>query len=154
FIESRVTRAMEKYGATLEELLAEGTGLESRIARQAWPEGTEQAFAALREAVERGCEPAIRAGAAVDPTREGPAASARGQARHGLQELEKKLAQHARKRESTELAQVARARLSVRPGGKPQERVLTMAGFLARYGPGLLDDLARHIESWYASALE
>jgi hypothetical protein len=42
----------------------------------------------------------------------------------------------------------------VRPGGKPQERVLTLAGFLARYGTGLLGDLASHVDGWYARALE
>ena len=90
----------------------------------------------------------------VDPTLERPASSARWQALHGLQELEKKLAQHARKRESIELAQVARARLSVRPEGKPQERVLSMAGFLARHGPELLSRFSEHIAAWYSAALE
>ncbi|PYP41761.1 MAG: hypothetical protein DMD43_05380, partial [Gemmatimonadetes bacterium] len=69
-------------------------------------------------------------------------------------ELEKKLLQHARKRAATELAQIARVRLAVRPEGKPQERVLSMAGFLARYGTGLLAELADHIAAWYARALE
>jgi hypothetical protein len=49
---------------------------------------------------------------------------------------------------------VAKARLSVRPEGKPQERVLSMAGFLGRYGWDLLDTLAEHIDGWYARALE
>ena len=30
----------------------------------------------------------------------------------------------------------------------------TLAGFLARYGTGLLDDLATHVDGWYARALE
>jgi uncharacterized protein YllA (UPF0747 family) len=71
-----------------------------------------------------------------------------------VERLEKKLLQHARRRESVELSQVARARLSVRPEGKPQERVLSMAGFLARYGDGVLDGYADHIAAWYAGALE
>lgn len=153
-LEPRVTRVLEKFGAGLDELLADKPELEARITRQAYPEGTDQAFAALRQAIERGYEPVIAAARTVDPTLERPASSARAQALHGLEELAKKLAQHARKRESTELAQVARARLSVRPEGKPQERVLSMAGFLARYGSGLLDDYARHIEAWYERVLE
>jgi bacillithiol biosynthesis cysteine-adding enzyme BshC len=153
-IEPRVTRVLQKYGTTVAELLAEGSALEARIARQAFPEGTEAAFAALRDAIERSYEPVIRAAAGVDPTLERPAASARAQALHGLAELEKKLAQHARKRESIELAQVARARASVRPEGRPQERVLSMAGFLARHGPELLGAVASHIEGWYARVLE
>jgi len=154
FVEPRVTRVLAKYGAPVEELLHDPSAFESRIAREALPAGTEAAFAALREAIERGYEPVLRAVTAVDPTLERTGASARGQALHGAQELEKKLLQHARKRSATELAQVARARLAVLPEGKPQERVLTMAGYLARYGTGILAPLAEHIAAWYAHALE
>ena len=40
------------------------------------------------------------------------------------------------------------------PDNKSQERVLTIAPFLARYGPSLISDLSEAIEAWYASALE
>lgn len=153
-VEPRVERILKKFGATPEELLAEGGALESRLARLALPPETEAAFAALRAGIETGYAPVIQSAATVDPTLERPAAAARGQALHAVERLEKKLLQHARKRESVELGQVARARLSVRPLGKPQERVLSMAGFLARYGDGVLDSLAAHIASWYGHALE
>jgi hypothetical protein len=42
----------------------------------------------------------------------------------------------------------------VLPQNKPQERILTVAPFLARYGPALLVELSDAIEAWYASALE
>jgi hypothetical protein len=42
----------------------------------------------------------------------------------------------------------------VLPGQKPQERVLTLAPFLARYGPALLDALREEMERYYGSALE
>ncbi len=147
-VEPRVTRVLRKYAAGVDEILADGH-LEARIARQALPDSTDTRFDALREAIERGYQPVIEVARDVDPTMERPAASAKGQALFGLEELRKRLLQHARKRESVELGQVARARLSVRPHGKPQERVLTMAGFLARYGPGLLGELAAHIARWY-----
>jgi hypothetical protein len=40
------------------------------------------------------------------------------------------------------------------PNGKPQERVLTIAPFLARYGTGLLDELAEAFAAWYRGGLE
>lgn len=153
-VEPRVERILRKFGATVDELQADGGALETRIARLAFPAGTDAAFGSLRAALETGYAPLIQAAASVDPTLERPAAAARGQALHAVERLEKKLLQHARRRESVELAQVARARLSVRPGGKPQERVLSMAGFLARYGDGVLDGFAQHIASWYRQALE
>jgi bacillithiol biosynthesis cysteine-adding enzyme BshC len=153
-VEPRVTRILTKFAATHDELLDDGSGLEARLAREALPSGTEAAFDGLRAAITTGYDVVVRLAAQVDPTLERPAAAARGQALFGTQELEKKLLQHARKREATELAQVAKARLSVRPEGKPQERVLSMAGFLGRYGWDLLDTLADHIDGWYARALE
>ena len=49
---------------------------------------------------------------------------------------------------------MSRARTAVRPGGRPQERVVTIGSFLARLGPGLLDALLAEIGAWYAKALE
>jgi uncharacterized protein YllA (UPF0747 family) len=61
---------------------------------------------------------------------------------------------HLKRRQETELGQLARARTAVVPNGKPQERVLTVAPFLARYGPGLLTELTDTFEAWYHGALE
>ena len=55
--------------------------------------------------------------------------------------------QHLKRRQETELGQLGRARTAVMPGGKPQERVLTVAPFLARYGPGLLAELTDAFEA-------
>jgi len=52
------------------------------------------------------------------------------------------------------MSQVERARTAVLPGGKPQERLLTVAPFLARYGPELLQQLKQEMVTWYSSALE
>jgi bacillithiol biosynthesis cysteine-adding enzyme BshC len=147
-VEPRVARVLQKYRTGIEELLVEGA-LENRIARSAFPEGTDAAFRQLREAIEQAYPPVIRAAVAIDPTLERPADTARRQALFGVAELEKKLIRHARKRESTELDQVARARTSVLPNGKPQERVVSLSGFLARYGESVLTTLADHIARWY-----
>lgn len=153
-LEPRVTRVLSKFGASLAELAADGGALERRLARLALPEGTEAALGALRSRIDQGYAPVVERVSAVDPTLTRPAAAARARALFEVDRLEKKLLQHARRRESVELAQVARARLSVRPEGKPQERVLSMAGFLARYGDGVLQAYAEHIAAWYEAALE
>lgn len=147
-VEPRVTRMLKKHGIGIEALLADGS-LERRIARQSFPEGTDAALAELKSAIETGYAPVIRAAAGIDPTMERPAEAARRQALYTVDKLEKKLVQHARKREGVELGQVGRARLSVSPNGKPQERVLTMPGFMARYGDSVLTGLADHIARWY-----
>jgi uncharacterized protein YllA (UPF0747 family) len=83
--------------------------------------------------------------AIVDPTLERSALSARNAALGRLDRLERKLVASVKRRGDTVTGQIARARAALYPGGKPQERVLTLASFLVRYGPGLLDDLAAEV---------
>ena len=68
--------------------------------------------------------------------------------------MEKRLLQHLKRRQETELIQIARARTAVMPDGKPQERVYGVIGYLARYGPGVLDLVAESIAAGFATTLE
>ena len=95
-----------------------------------------------------------RAAVEIYPTHARPTQTARQQALAGTQDVEKKLVQHLKRRQETELGQLARVRTAVAPSGKPQERVLTMAPFLARYGPDLLGQLRDSFEAWYRTGLE
>jgi uncharacterized protein YllA (UPF0747 family) len=95
-----------------------------------------------------------RAATEIDPTLARPTQAVRQQALTGTYDIEKKLVQHLKRRRETELGQLARARTAVAPDGKPQERVLTIAPFLSRYGPALLGELTDAFEGWYRAALE
>jgi uncharacterized protein YllA (UPF0747 family) len=149
-----VDRVLEKFGIQVADLLGPPGALESRLVRSQLPPEALAALASIRSAVDAGYDALERSAAEVDPTLVRPVQSARHQAVSGTQEVEKKLVHHLKRRQETELSQIARARTAVQPGGKPQERVLTVAPFLARYGPALLTDLAEAIETWYAGALE
>jgi uncharacterized protein YllA (UPF0747 family) len=153
-VEPRVDRVLEKFGVTLSELLAPAGALEARLVRSQLPKEALEALASIRTAVESGYEQLARAAETIDPTLTRPIQGVRQQAVAGTQEVEKKLVQHLKRRQETELGQLARARSAVLPNQKPQERVLTVAPFLARYGPAFLRDLAAEIERWYALALE
>jgi uncharacterized protein YllA (UPF0747 family) len=108
----------------------------------------------LRSAIESGYDVLGGSAAEIDPTLARPVQGAKHQALSGVQDIERKLIQHLKKRQEIELGQIAKARTLVLPDNKPQERVLTVAPFLARYGPSLLLELSEGIEAWYASALE
>ena len=95
-----------------------------------------------------------RAAVEIDPTLARPTQAARQQALAGTQDIEKKLVQHLKRRQETELGQLARVRTAVAPNGKPQERVLTVAPFLARYGPDLLAQLTDAFEAWTGPGLK
>jgi bacillithiol synthase len=153
-VEPRVDRVLEKFGLDLPDLLGPPGILESRLVRSQLPAETRVALERLREVLESGYATIERGAAEIDPTLVRPVQGARNQALAGAQEVEKKLVQHLKRRQETELSQIARARTAVQPGGKPQERVLTVAPFIGRYGPALVTDLGEAIESWYAGALE
>jgi uncharacterized protein YllA (UPF0747 family) len=122
--------------------------------RDQLPGEASAALADLRTAIERGYATLEAVAREVDPTLQRPIQVLRHGALTGTQDAEKKLIQHLKRRQETELGQVDRARTALLPGGKPQERVLTAAPFLARYGPDLLPALAAEIHAWYGAALE
>lgn len=153
-VEPRVDRVLEKFGVEIAELLVPGGRLETRLVRDQLPLEASAALADLRAAIERGYTTLEAVARDVDPTLQRPMQVLRHGALTGTQEAEKKLIQHLKRRQETELGQVDRARTALLPGGKPQERVLTAAPFLARYGRGLLPALAGEIQSWYGTALE
>jgi bacillithiol biosynthesis cysteine-adding enzyme BshC len=153
-LEPRVERVLQKFQITLEDLLAPGGALEARLVRSQLPTDAVQALASIRMALEQGYETIARSASEIDPTLVRSVQGVQQQALAGTQEVEKKLVQHLKRRQETELGQIARARNAVLPLNKPQERVLTVAPFLARYGPHLMVNLTDEIERWYAATLE
>lgn len=152
-VEPRVDRVLTKFEASLDELLAPGHALEARVVRAQVPVSVAEAAQRLRAAIEAAYDTIRPEAVNIDPTLERPVESARHQAMSGIADTEKKIQQHLRKREATELSQIARARTAVLPGNRPQERVLTVAGMLARHGTGFLDALRDTIAGWYRTAL-
>jgi uncharacterized protein YllA (UPF0747 family) len=152
-VEPRVERALEKFGASLDELLAPGA-IEARLARDQLPPAALGALSDLRVAIDRSYDALGESAASIDPTLERTVQGARQQSLTAAADLEKKLLSHLKKRAENELAQVVRARTALLPAGKPQERVLGAPGFLARYGPDFLGELDVAIGRWASSALE
>jgi bacillithiol synthase len=153
-VEPRVDRVLEKFGLDLTDLFTPPGAVEARLVRSQLPADVLQALERLRAGIEEGYGVLERAAADVDPTLVRPTQAVRQQALTGTQDIEKKLVHHLKRRQETELAQLGKARTAVLPGGKPQERVLTAAPFLARYGAGLLTELTDAFEQWYRGALE
>jgi len=152
-LEPRVERILRKFDVTLPDLLVPGQELEARIARSHLPDEALQALVRIRDCLEREYAIVARVATTIDPTLARPVGGTLHQAMAGTGDIEKKLVSHQKKREATEMSQIQRARDAVLPGGAPQERVLTVAPFLARYGFSLLQDLGEEIERWYRHAL-
>jgi uncharacterized protein YllA (UPF0747 family) len=88
----------------------------------------------------------------VDPTLERTVESARNAALAGTNEIEKKLVASLKRTQGTFVSQLRRARAALAPLGKPQERVLTVASFLSRYGGTQLDEIDREVARWAAGS--
>ena len=154
-VDPRVERVVQKFDLDVKDLLNDPEGLlESRLVRSQLPEDAVKAFATLRSAIGAGYESLAQSAGTIDPTLVRAVQGNRNQALAGIQETEKKLIQHLKRRQATELAQIAKARTMILPENKPQERVLNVVSFLARYGPSLIPELSHAIETWYDSALE
>jgi bacillithiol biosynthesis cysteine-adding enzyme BshC len=153
-VEPRVDRTLAKYGADLGELLAPGGALEQRVIRSQMPPGLSSGFAQLRESIDGHYGRIEPIALAIDPTLKRPVEGARQHALSESLDLEKRIIAHLKRRQETELSQIERTRNAVLPDGKPQERVLGIVPFLARYGPGIMDQLAESVGAWYGLALE
>jgi bacillithiol biosynthesis cysteine-adding enzyme BshC len=153
-VEPRVDRVLQKFNIELSELLEPPGALEAKLVRSQLPEETTHALETLRATLQAAYEDLARSAAEIDPTLTRAVQGVKHQGLAGLQDVEKKLVQHLKRRQETELGQIAKARALVLPDNKPQERTLTIAPFLARYGTTLVRELDEAIETWYASALE
>jgi bacillithiol biosynthesis cysteine-adding enzyme BshC len=153
-VEPRVERVLQKFGIELAELLESGGGLESRLVRSQLPEETSRALRFLRDSLQTGYEALAQSATTIDPTLTRAIQGIKNQALAGLNDAEKKLVQHLKRRQEVELGQLAKARAQVLPDNQPQERVLTIAPFIARYGPALIGELSETVQGWYAAALE
>jgi bacillithiol biosynthesis cysteine-adding enzyme BshC len=153
-VEARVARTLTKFGAALEEVLHDGQRLEQRLLRGVAPADFEPALADLKAAIMAGGDRLSAVASQIDPTMERTAQTTRTAMLGQLAELEKRLLGAQKRRQGELVGQLDRVRAALQPLGKPQERVLSIVGFLGRYGAELMERLAGHIRSWFETALE
>jgi uncharacterized protein YllA (UPF0747 family) len=147
-VESKVEKVLERHRITVEDLKPPAGALEGRIARGALPPETLELLEHLRSSLGTEYDGLAKAAAAIDPTLERTVQGARNQALGGTHDIEKKLVASVKRTHETLTGQIAKARAALYPLGTPQERTLTIASFLLRHGPPLLDELAREVARW------
>ncbi len=150
-IEARIDKILQKHGLTPADFAGPPGVLEARFAQADLPPELAASLQELRSDVEARYARISGAVMQLDPTLERTVQSARNAALAGTNEIEKKLVASLKRTQGTLLSQLARARAALAPGGKPQERVLTVASFLARYGSPVLDEIDAEVARWAAS---
>jgi uncharacterized protein YllA (UPF0747 family) len=149
-IEARVEKVLTKHGLTSADFDGQPGTLEARIAKADLPPELAASLQQLRADVDAQYARISGEVQQLDPTLERTVQSARNAALAGTNEIEKKLVASLKRTQGTLVSQLARARAALMPEGKPQERVLTVVSFLARYGGTLLDQIDVEVARWAA----
>ncbi|MBA4156398.1 MAG: bacillithiol biosynthesis cysteine-adding enzyme BshC [Gemmatimonadetes bacterium] len=144
-VEPSVRRALDRIGLCVGDLDAPRHELLEQRSREQLPTEIASALQALRISITDRYDALARMAGRIDPTLEIAIGARRNRALAGAAESERKILRALKRRDSMWAARLDRVRTHLFPGDEPQERVLTLAPFLAAYGTGLLDDLAAAI---------
>ena len=131
-------------GAVLED---DGTLARSFLERD-FPGDARQAIDALRQQITRSAGVITAAGKRIDPVLDRAVKGRMQRIGQVTDDIENVIRRHLRRRDDIAYAQFVRLTESLRPNGKPQERVLTTPSFLGRYGDVWLNSLFEIVSMW------
>lgn len=140
-VEGKVAKVLGKFSLEVDEFHQPVHEIIGDVVREDVPTPVRDTLSRLRGLLESEYEELSASAQEVDATLSGPIRAARNESFRALSEVEKKIRQHVKLRQQTELEQIEKAAINLFPLGKPQERVLNVHQYLARYGDGLLADI-------------
>ncbi|WP_428274461.1 bacillithiol biosynthesis cysteine-adding enzyme BshC [Candidatus Palauibacter sp.] len=152
-VEARTRRVLDRTGLSPQDLAAGAEPVVERLTREARPEAVKRALDRFREDAGTGMAAIEEAVAEDVPGLRGAAGKMRKGIFDAASELGRQVDRATRERLDVRLGQVRRAGANLFPRRRPQERVLNPLSFLCRYGPGLVERLARETDRRVASFL-
>jgi uncharacterized protein YllA (UPF0747 family) len=138
-IDEKIGRVLERYGLAPADLAVPSPELAHRVAQDDLPAAVTAALGRLREQLPASYGELRDAAGDVEPTLRRTVENRRNQALLGVDRIEHKLRSALARRNDSALQRLDRAREALYPAGAPQERVLSVASFLAREGRPALD---------------
>ncbi|HEY0671534.1 MAG TPA: bacillithiol biosynthesis cysteine-adding enzyme BshC [Longimicrobiales bacterium] len=145
-VEYKVQKVLRKFSLTADDVHVPFDRLVSRVVRAELPAEITATFAQLRRQLTDGYGKLVEVATEIDPTLQGPLESARNASHKLLEDMDRKIVRHLKRRNAVELDQLRRASNNLYPLGAPQERVLGILSYYARYGPSILDAVAERID--------
>jgi bacillithiol biosynthesis cysteine-adding enzyme BshC len=146
-IEGKVRKVLDKFGLEEADFLARPVHeVVSDVVRDDVPDEVREAVNDLRQALQEKYQALYDAAEPIDPTLKGPIFHARNEGFKAISDVEKKIRHHVKLNEETELEQIEKVAINLAPEGKPQERVLNLHQYLARYGPDLIPAILERME--------
>ncbi len=147
-VERWTERLLGRLHLTADAVLSDdGTIAKSLLAR-ALPGDARQAIEALRGQIGRSAGVIGAAGIRIDPVLDRAIKGRMQRIGQIANDIEAVIVRHLKRRDDIAYAQFMRLSTGLRPHGKPQERVLTAASFLGRYGNAWLNALFETISAW------
>jgi bacillithiol biosynthesis cysteine-adding enzyme BshC len=137
-VEPRVQRTLKRFGLSI-DAFADPHGVEGRMAREHLSPQAARALDDLRGGIAAGVSSLDTASGGLLPSE--VIDGLRRSLEHRMARVERRLLAAVKRRETEIMQQVATARGSLYPHGARQERKLAFVPFLARYGPGLVEQM-------------
>jgi len=141
-------RLLGRLRITAEQVMADDGTLARQFLARAMPGDARQAIAALRGQLDRSSGVIAAAGKRIDPVLDRAIKGRMKRITALTDGVEAIVLRHLKRRDDIAWAQLQRLSGALLPHGKPQERVLTAATFLGRYGSAWLNALFEVISAW------
>ncbi len=145
-VEYKVQKVLDKFSLSPADVRVPFDRLVTEVVRAELPREITETFERLREQLTDGYGNLVDAALKIDPTLQVPLERARNAGHQQLTDMDKKIVRHLKRRNAIELDQLRRASTNLFPHGEPQERVIGIATYYARYGPAILDVIADQID--------
>ena len=144
-VEYKVQKVLDKFGLQAADVHLPFDRLVTQVVRAELPGEITETIERMRAQLTDGYGKLVDAAIQIDPTLQGPLESARNAGHKTLADMDKKIVRHLKRRNAVELEQLRRASANIFPQGQPQERVIGIATYYARYGPAILDAIVAGI---------
>jgi len=141
-------RLLGRLRLTTEAVLADDGTIAKQLLARALPGDARQAIEALRGQIGRSAGVMGAAATRIDPVLDRAIKGRMQRVRQLTDDIEAVVLRHLKRRDDIAYAQFMRLVSGLRPHGKPQERVITAASFLGRYGNAWLNALFEAISAW------
>lgn len=153
-LRSETQELLGSLGKRWSDLAAPEHRLARGVAREQLPPDAADALAELRSGLVGGFGRVLSAAAGIDPTLAGSVGASRNAALLEAARVEQKLLRAVQRLEAGRIRRMLSARAELYPHGAPQERVLNVIPYLARYGLPLFDQILTQITSPWQSTPE
>lgn len=142
----RHIQQMDEFGWELTDLYRPCQELEAMAVESLRPQGLDEAVAEYMETLEHADDRLLGIAGRVDPNLEQSFATIRGNILKTAEKLEKKITSSLKRHNETITGRAASLHSLANPGNIPQERVVSYASYMARYGHGLSQHLMEQLD--------